>query len=65
MAKKVSKTSRASTRGKRVVEYNHINSAGEIVSRVLFVKNSKRRFMWMNEAGDLFENSEVTLKRNI
>lgn len=62
---KMSKTARASTRGKRVQEVFHVNQKGEKVQRVLFASNNTRRFMWMNEEGDLFNNKEVTVQRNI
>ena len=58
---KLSKTARASTRGKRKEEDKHFNKQGEVVQRVLYVANSKRRFVWINEQGDIFENSEVHL----
>ena len=59
---KVSKTARASTRGKRKEEAKHFNRKGEVVERVLFVTNNAKRFVWMSESGDLFSNQEVTVK---
>lgn len=60
----LSKTARASTRGKRVEEAKHYNRKGEVVERVLLVSNKTKRFVWMNEAGDFFSNKEVAVRHN-
>ncbi len=56
---KISKTARASTRGKREEAVYHVNSKGEKVQRVLVAGNRSKKFSWMNEAGELFDHATV------
>lgn len=55
----LSKTARASTRGKREEAAYHVNSKGEKVQRVLVAGIKSKKFAWMNEAGELFEYATV------
>jgi len=70
MAGKVSKTSRASTRGKRVVEGLHVVviDPNIEVSRVKLSNysiNGKKYngLAWMAESGDIYMNNEVFYKK--
>lgn len=70
MAGKLSKTARASTRGKRVVEGNHVVARDHSieVSRVKLANYSLngRKYSglaWMSEAGDIYMNAEVRYKK--
>jgi hypothetical protein len=70
MAGKLSKTARASTRGKRVVEGNHVVARDHsiVVSRVKLANyslNGKKYngLAWMSESGDIYMDSEVRYKK--
>lgn len=55
----LSKTARASTRGKRVAEPYHVNSKGEKVQRVLVAGLRSKKFAWMNESGEIFDRATL------
>lgn len=61
---KMSKTARASTRGKRKEEPKHYTTDGVLVERVLLVANNVRKFMWMDDAGNFFHNKQVRVRHD-